>query len=258
MVKQHKKIDELKIRSTPVTLSGSYVDALGNVRELDFKIQASETDRIIKGYLIVWGVRDTYGTAFVKGCCARSIRERGPESSSKMKIAHLWQHDIKDPIGRFLVLREDDYGLYFEAEYDDVPQGDRALKQIRSGTLNQFSVGFDYIYDMLEYDESTNTVMLYEVRLMEGSVVTFGSNEETFAYRSAAQMVRAKEELIDDTDFFINQLPKEKQLELRSLINRHVNLAVAKPAEESQEQRTQDIGILQVGDYKLNMKEFTN
>jgi len=226
----HPKIQELKIRSTPVSMSGSYVDAAGLLQTIDLKVEVlDETDRTIKGYLIVWGQRDTYGTSFIKGCCAKSIKERGPDSGSKQKIAHLWQHNSDEPTGRFTVLKEDKYGLYFEAELDDVEIGNRELRQLRSGTLNQFSVGFEYVWDKMEYDELSDTILLYEIILYEGSVVTFSSNPETYVFRSPELLLKDKENLIDETDNFIKSLPKNRQLELRQLITRHISLANIKP-----------------------------
>lgn len=260
MKKLHDKIKELQLRAAPVTYSGSYVDAQGVLHTMDLKIRADEKDgRLIKGYLQVWGFRDTYGTVFVKGSCARSIRERGPESSSKQKIAHLWMHDPCNPTGRFTVLKEDDYGLYFEAELDEVPIGDRELTQVRSGTLNQFSVGFNYIWDKVEYDEATDSIMLLEVEMMEGSVVTFGSTSETYAIRSAEELVNEKEILMEETDEFVRSLPRSKQLEVRQLIKRHITLAALKTDIDPIEKRkAEEKDVLKVGDFKLNIKEFTS
>lgn len=261
MKQTHDKIKELMLRAAPVTMSGSYVDAQGNLRTIDFKIEASETNRTIKGYLAVWGVEDTYGTVFVKGCFAKSIAERGPDSQSKQKIAHLWMHDCSDPSGKFTVLKEDNYGLYFEAELDDVPTGERELRQIRSGTLNQFSVGFDYVWDKMEYDEEKDVVIIMEAILMEGSVVTFGSNAETYAMRTPEQLVTAKENLREETEDFIKQLPRTKQLEFRQLIAKHISLVTAKPL-ESFKKRALDLSYepttaeLAIGGYKLNVNEF--
>lgn len=242
----------------PVNLSGSYVDANGELQSLDLKIDVTETDRKVRGYLIVWGVQDTYGTTFVKGCCAKSIRERGPDSDSKQKIAFLWQHECDEPIGRFTKLTEDDYGLYFEAECDDIPEGERALKQIRSGTINQFSVGFEYLWDKVEYDEKTDSVVLLEIVLMEGSPVTFGSNSETYAIRTTEQLLKDKEQLMDDTEYFIRSLQKSKQLEIRQLITRHISLATIKPESE---RIPFDLSIkpeesVNIGGYNLKLNEF--
>ncbi len=256
-MKTHDRINKLKLRAAPVTLSGSYVDEQGNLQLVDLKVTATEEDRTVRGYLIVWGVKDTYGTTFVKGCCAKSIRERGPDSESKQKIAFLWMHEVCNPIGRFTKLKEDDYGLYFEAECDDIQEGDRALRQIRSGTINQFSVGFDYMWDKVEYDEESDSVVLLEIVLMEGSPVTFGSNEETYAIRSAEQLLTDKQNLIDETEDFIKGIQKNKQLELRQLITRHISLANVKPESE---RKPFDLSIqpneMVLGEYKLNLNEF--
>src|SRR6187551_2095422 len=162
MKAMHEKIKQFKLRAD-VYGSTSYVDAEGNLQTgVDFKAGALPDSRVIKGYLSVWGVRDTYGTVFIKGCFAKSIQERGPQSGSKQKIAFCWQHDLCDPIGQFTKLEEDDYGLYFEAVAVNVPNGDRALEQIASGTLNQFSHGFLHVWDKMEYDETQDAILIYE------------------------------------------------------------------------------------------------
>jgi len=253
----HEKVKQLKLRAAPVTLSGSYIDEEGNLQLIDLKVTATEEDRKVRGYLIVWGVRDTYGTKFIKGCCAKSIRERGPDSESKQKIAFLWQHEICNPVGRFTVLREDDYGLYFEAECDDIPEGTRALRQIKSGTINQFSVGFDYIWEKVEYDETDDSILLLEIMLMEGSPVTFGSNEETYAIRSAEEWETKKEELMESTDDFIKGLPRAKQLELRQLISKQISLATIKPESIRKPlDLSSKPSVLEVGEYKLELTKF--
>jgi len=254
-MKTHQKIQDLKLRAAPITMSGSYVDKEGNLQIVDLKVDVVEADRTVKGYLIVWGVKDTFDTIFVKGCCSRSIKDRGPKSDAKQKIAHLWQHEIDNPTGQFTVLKEDDYGLYFEAILDDIPIGERELKQIRSGTLNQFSVGFNYIWDKVEYDENADAVLLYEIELMEGSVVTFGSNAETYAMRSPEQVIQEKENLIDDTEDFIKSLPRSRQLELRQLIKRHISIASLKP-DVNPLKPNEGKEFISVGEYKLNLNEF--
>lgn len=205
----HPKVLELKKRAAPVTMSDL---------EVDYKGEITDT-RVIKGYLAVWGVRDYYGTVFVKGCCAKSLRLRGVESDAKYKITFLYQHDLCEPLSLFDVLKEDDYGLYFETKpLDDIEVANRVLTQVRSGTLNQFSIGFDYVWDKMEYNEALDAVMLYEIELFEGSVVTIGGNPETYAIRGIEDKA---EDLLDDTNYFINTLPRNKQLEARQLFARH-------------------------------------
>lgn len=252
----HNKIKELKNNAMPLVSTRSYVDADGILVDIDLKLSTEE--RTVKGYLIVWGVTDTYGTIFLRGCCAKSINERGPESNAKNKIIHLWQHRTDEPIGQFTVLTEDDYGLYFEAIYDEIPQAERALRQIKSGTLNQYSVGFSYVWDKMIYDEKTEAILLQEIELYEGSIVTRASNAETYTIRSE-DVEKEKELLDEETEDFIKSVPRSRQLELRQLISKHISLAKAEPFEQRQqtlEQLKPNEQITEIGGYKLNLKEF--
>lgn len=254
----HSKIKDLQLRAAPITTSQSYIDKDGQLVMVDLKQEVDIESRTVKGYLAVFGIPDTYRTVAVKGCFAKSIQERGPQSQSKQKIAYLWQHDPRDPIGQFTVLQEDDYGLYFEAVLDEVPSGERALRQIKSGTINQFSYGFDYIWDKMEYEEVRDVVLMYEVNLMEGSPVTFGSNAETYAIRSKQDYENQKNILDLDTEDFISSIPRSKQLELRQLIARQISLAKVQPNELRQISLTPNEPseqVAEIGGYKLNLKQ---
>ena len=135
-------------------------------------------DRLIKGYAIVWGSKNDYNEIVLKGACANSIEARGPESEGKNQIVILNQHRQAEVIGKITVLREDDYGLYFEAEIIEGTQAaDEALAQIRQGVLRQLSYGFNYIWDKVEWDPNEEAYILREIKLFEISVVTFSSDE---------------------------------------------------------------------------------
>lgn len=217
----HSKIKELQRRSSPINY-GLSVNDKGSIVE----------DRKIGGYLIAWGVRDSYGTIFVKGCCSKSLQERGVNSYSNYKITLLWQHDQRDPIGRFTTLEEDDYGLRFEAVLDEgIENADRALNQIRSGTLNQFSVGFNYLWDKIDYKEESDSLILKEIALMEGSVVTIGANEGTYAFRSIDEYENKIDTHRANVELFIKSLPAGKQLEARHLFTEANSLAKSEPLE---------------------------
>lgn len=195
--------------------------------------KVDENSRLIKQYFAIWGVRDSYGTAPLKGAFKKSIQERGPKSSAKSKIIVLWQHDPKDPLCLPNIIKEDDTGLYAEYEPDDVPSGDRCVTQVRSGTINQGSYGFDYVWDKMEYEEETDTVYMKECDLFELSPVTFGSCSETFVKRNAEGNL-VDEFLIEETEDLIKQLPRQYHLELRNLIDRHIALAKSQPHETRQ------------------------
>lgn len=250
----HPKIKELQLRQAGTYVTSSF-SHLGKI--LDYRIQVTE-DRLIKGYLAVWNEKDDRGTAPIKGAFAKSLRERGPKSVAKQKILFLWFHDLCEPIGQFIELEEDDYGLRFTAAIDDIPQGDRALKQVRSGTLNQFSYGFLYVWDKMEYDEDTDTVYMMEVDLWEGSVVSYGSQKETFAIRSKEQLAAQLEDVNLELEDFVANMPRAKQMEFRQLLTRYKSLTEIKPDSllDTLKSKEEPSNLLVVGEYKLDVSKF--
>ena len=137
-----------------------------------FSIYAKEVNydnesRTISGYAAVFGNKDKAGDVLIKGCFSKSIQDRGPESSANDKIIMLWMHNMNEPIGRITVLNEDEKGLYFEAIIDEVPRGEQAIKQLESGTLNQFSIGYQYVWENCEYDAEKDAFIVKEVKLYE-------------------------------------------------------------------------------------------
>lgn len=223
MSQVHPKIKALREAAHPITYGTLMVRADGEL---------VVEDRTVKGYAAVWNIPDSYGTYFVRGAMAKSIQERGPLSNSKYKILMLWQHDRYDPIGQITVLREDEYGLYFEAVLDDVPSGNRALTQIKSGTINQFSFGFNYVWDKIEFNDALDLIEVREVEMMEISAVTIGSQRETYAIRSEDDIANEIIKLNDRTEEFIKSIPRAQQLELRQLISSHISLRTGEPAEQ--------------------------
>ena len=148
---------------------------------------------VIRVKFASFGNKDSAGDILVKGCFAKSINERGPQSATNRKIAFLWQHDMYDPIGKVLEIEELDDGAYATvrlSDFDAVPNAKRAYSQLSDGVLNQFSFGFEYIWDKMEYDEEKDAFIIQEVKLHEVSVVTLGANEET-AYVGEVEDMKA-------------------------------------------------------------------
>ena len=203
----------------------------------DSGVLIEQSSRKISGYAAVFGNKDSYGDILIKGCFAKSITERGPESKTNRKIAFLWMHDMDEPLGRITKLVEDEKGLYFEAELDMIPEADRALIQMESGTLNQFSIGYQYVWDKMEYDENQDAFIVKEVNLFECSVVTIGANEETeYSGLKSDQIESEENKLFRDTEKALKQLPIEQAYEIRQLIAKHISLTNSKPIESLKEE----------------------
>lgn len=194
-------------------------------------VQYNSESRTISGYAAIFGNKDKSGDILLKGCFAKSIRDRGPESSANDKIIFLWMHDMSEPLGLPTILREDEKGLYFEARIDEIELGDRAIKQLESGTLNQFSIGYEYVWENCEWDYEKDALVVREVKLYEISVVSIGCNGETeyLGLKSAEDCEKAYKELSEEVSSLSKNLSLSKQHRLQKIIAKAMSLASFRP-----------------------------
>ncbi len=233
----HPKIQELrnKVGHRPIHFFYASSKKLEQVpiEKRSAKYEEGESERLIKQYFCIFGVPDDYGTVPVKGCFSKSIEERGPKSSANNKIIVLNSHNQRDPLCLPKILMEDEIGLYCEYEPDPIPELDRVVTQIRRGTINGGSYGFNYVWDKMEYVDKSELILMKECELFEVSPVAIPSQKETFVVRSSDGSF-VDEYLEEDTEAFIKTIPRKNQLELRSLIDRHISLAKMQPEERQQ------------------------
>ena len=129
-----------------------------------------EEKHIILVKFCSFGTVDSDGDMLMKGCISKSIQERGPASATNRKIQFLWQHETKNPIGRILSIQEKDYGGYATvqlSDFDAVPDARRAWVQMHEGVLNQFSIGYRYVWDKCDYDPDLDCLIVKEIILHE-------------------------------------------------------------------------------------------
>lgn len=216
------KLREIKKRAAAIEYGSTFVDQYGNIEE----VKSDFDKRIIRGYAIIWGQKNLHGEIFVKGCCAKSIREHGPDSNAPYKIKFLNDHDDAEALSLFSILKETDTGLYFETvPLDDVQWADDAIVQLRSGTKNNFSHGWNYVWDRIEFDDVNDAIVLLEISLLEISVVSIPSGMETYCMRSIGN----EEDIYDQTESFILQLPKKDRLQARHLFALHRSFSDTRP-----------------------------
>jgi HK97 family phage prohead protease len=144
----------------------------------------SMSDRTVAIYLSKFGNIDSDNDMIVKGSFKRSIQERGPQSVTNRKIAFLRYHDWEQQIGKFDTLEEDDFGLFAVGKLGTSTKGEDALRDYEEGIIREHSIGFQYIQDKIKWIddaslESKGYWMVSELKLYEGSAVTFGANEDT-------------------------------------------------------------------------------
>lgn len=213
----HPKIQELRKRAAAINYSSTVVTTDGRLEERENLLDK----RIVEGYGCIWGSVNLHGERFHKGAFARSIRENGPDSEAAYKIKFRDEHGRACAL--FEVLEEDEIGLYFRTKpLDDVSWADDMLTQLRSGTINNFSNGFNYVFaqNTMKYSETENVLDIFEARLFEISGTAIPSDMNTFVLRSADN-----EDLFELTEDFIKSLPRKNQLEARRIFALHKSQA---------------------------------
>lgn len=151
----------------------------------DYKIKSegeiTEVDvekRIVMGYAAKFGNIDLHGDMIMPGAFTKTITERGPQGKNEIWFLH--NHSSDNPLGKPSVLKEDNYGLYFEAAIIDTDLGGDILKLYDSGLINQHSIGFSTIKESkVEEKNQKPYYQIQEVKLYEFSSVLWGANPET-------------------------------------------------------------------------------
>jgi len=143
-----------------------------------------DKEGIVKGYFASFDSIDADDDIIRKGAFKKSIKEHGVESTSNRKIAHLRNHDWDRQIGKILELYEDEKGLVFVSKLGRSTEGKDAILDYQDGILREHSIGFNYVADKVKFVEDSQYKKeghyeITEVKLWEGSGVTFGSNSLT-------------------------------------------------------------------------------
>lgn len=140
------------------------------------------------------------------GAAAKSIQERGVGSTKGNRIKHLKDHDWSKNIARLDVLEERTVeingreleGIYHESFYPESTDSTDQLIKVQAGLYDARSIGFEYMNielveqgsdDYEKYlamainpevaEEAGFFWAVKEIRLWEGSDVSFGANELT-------------------------------------------------------------------------------
>lgn len=141
---------------------------------MDFAFEVKEVDDdalgTFEGYASVFDEVDFVRDSVTKGAFKRTLRAH---RRNKRMPALLWQHDVRDPIGVWEELKEDDHGLYGRGQLfvEDIPRAKAAHALLKGGGLSGLSIGFRTVKSMI--DEKKKTRNLLDVDLHEISLVTF-------------------------------------------------------------------------------------
>jgi len=134
------------------------------------------SSRTVTGYFSKFGNVDSDNDIMMPGSAKKSIQENGPDSQ-KSRIKHLWQHDSWQPLSTPRVLKEDQHGIYFESTIANTTLGNDTLILYQEGVITEHSIGFNIIDS--EKDDTTGVRSIKQIRMWEGSTVTWGANADT-------------------------------------------------------------------------------
>lgn len=129
---------------------------------------------IVTGYFSSFGTKDSDGDIIHKGAFSKTIQEWGP--SGRKRIKHLLDHDPTKVVGVIQVLKEDEFGLYYESKAGTHTLGRDFLLMVEDGIITEHSIGFKTIKE--KQSDTHNDIT--EIKLWEGSSLqTWGANEHT-------------------------------------------------------------------------------
>lgn len=143
-------------------------------KSFPFEIKTISETGAFTGYASVFGNEDLWGDIVVAGAFSKSIAEKKP--------AMLWQHNSDEPIGVWVVIKEDEKGLYVEGQLliDGVAKAKEAYELLTAKAISGLSIGYRAVsWEWRKKDDSKDEVrLLKEIDLWEISLVTFPANTE--------------------------------------------------------------------------------
>jgi HK97 family phage prohead protease len=128
---------------------------------------------IVTGYFSAFNNIDSDGDVIVSGAYKKTVAENGP--MGRNRIMHLLQHNPLMPLAKPMELMEDAKGLRFTSKITETSYGLDVIKLYKEGVFNEHSVGFEIV----KADNKAGYREIKEIKLWEGSTVTWGANPNT-------------------------------------------------------------------------------
>ena len=150
---------------------------------LRMAIKAIGPDGSFEGALAVYNNLDLGGDLIEPGAFTKTIKEHGDE------VPLLWQHKADTPIGMLTLIDGPDALKVKGRLLMELPAAKTAYLLIKARIVKGLSIGYDTLKDAVE----GTTRRLKELRLWEGSIVTFPMNE-----MAQISSVKARKELKAD------------------------------------------------------------
>jgi Escherichia/Staphylococcus phage prohead protease len=138
-----------------------------NTKQLRIAIKQVNEDGTFEGQLAVYNNVDLGKDLIEPGAFTKTIQEHGSE------VPLLWQHYVDEPIGTLQLVDGPDALSVKGKLLLDLPTAKKAYLLLKAKVIKGLSIGYDTIKDSID----SGVRHLKELRLWEGSIVTFPMNE---------------------------------------------------------------------------------
>ncbi len=146
----------------------------------------------IEGYGSTFGGEpDSYGDVIAHGAYSDSL---AAHKSAGTMPKMFWQHDSREPIGKWFEAKEDSKGLFLRGKLNmGVQRAREAYELLKARDIDGLSIG----YRIKEYSVDTDTGVwtLEKIDLREVSIVSIGANDN--ATIASVKAAKAAHELSD-------------------------------------------------------------
>ena len=145
-----------------------------SINDANFRLRSVDEKGLFSGYASIFDTQDEQNDIVLPGAFRASLEEFDRRGKwPKM----LWQHNLQEPIGRWLFIEEDAKGLYVEGQLLlDIQKAKEAYALMKAGAVDGLSIGFQVIKARREAKSGIRYIQ--QVRLIEISVVTYAANHE--------------------------------------------------------------------------------
>ena len=144
----------------------------------------------VVAYAAIFGNIDSYNDIIVKGAFSNTLRKEGK------RVAVCWQHEMRRPIGKLTLIKEDETGLM--VEFLISKSEEEVAVKVEEGIITEMSIGYSTID--FEYNTKDGIRTIKEARLYEVSLVTRAANEDA----------KIKEDEMNNQSWVVSSTPEER------------------------------------------------
>lgn len=187
------------------------------------------------GYASVFGGVDSYGDTILKGAYEYTLKNNG-------KPKMFFNHDAWSlPIGKWLVAKEDDHGLYVEGE---LTPGAKASEDVRAalkhGTVDGLSIGYRLKANDYEDLDSGGRIIKRVTQLAEVSVVTFPADSAARVDLASVKSEVDELNTIRDFERFLRDVGGFSQEAAKTVVSRAKGLFALRDADKPSEAKAEE------------------